>query len=304
MENTQQGAFRVLLYYKYVQIADPHTVAYDHLAICKSLGLLGRIYISEEGINGTCAGTPEQVKKYMKYMNKHPLFKDTEFKMDQSDFIPFRKMFARYRPELAASDLFDSVDPNRETGTHLSPEAFHEMAKNDPDAVLFDARNVYEARIGTFKGAVVPNIQNFRELKEKVKDYEHLKDKKLMMFCTGGIRCEKASALFKKEGFNNVYQLHGGIVTYGKKIDKEESLYKGKCFVFDDRIAVPITDDVVSECDHCGVSCDRYLNCTNAECNKLFVCCDGCKDTHNHACSSECGKNPRATWKREDVAVA
>lgn len=303
MNNHAKSAYRVLLYYKYVPITDPHTVVYDHLMICKSIGLLGRIYISEEGINGTCAGTEEQMKKYLRYMNRHPLFKETEFKVDRSDFIPFRKMFVRYRPELAASDLFDSVDPSRETGVHLSPERFHEMAKNDPDAVLFDARNLYEARIGTFENAIVPEIHNFRELKGKLKEYEHLKDKKLMMFCTGGIRCEKASALFKKEGFKNVYQLHGGIVTYGKKINKTESLYKGKCFVFDDRLAVPITDDVVSDCDHCGVECDRYLNCTNPECNKLFVCCDTCKVTHKHACSTDCGKNPRVRWKREDVSV-
>jgi len=298
-----QSPYRVLLYYKYVAIADPELTCYEHRMICQKFGLLGRIYISHEGINGTCAGTLEQVKEYMRYMKFHPLFGGTEFKKDASDFLPFRKLFVRTRPELAASDLFDAVDPAKEGGKHLSPAAFHDMIEKDPDVVLFDARNIYESRIGTFEGAITPDIQNFRDLKEHVQDYAHLKDKKLLMFCTGGIRCEKASALFKKEGFEHVYQLSGGIVTYGKKIPKSKSKYKGKCFVFDDRISVPITDDVLAQCDHCGTSCDRYLNCTNAECNKLFLCCDACAQTHNHACSSTCAATPRSTWKRSDRPV-
>lgn len=295
--------YRVLLYYKYVPIADSALVCYEHRMICKKIGLLGRIYISHEGINGTCAGTPEQVKEYMRYMNQHPLFSHIDFKKDQSDFLPFRKLFVRTRPELAASDLFDTVDPRTEGGTHLAPEDFHAMIEQDPDVVLFDARNSYESRIGTFEGAITPEIQNFRDLKEKLPEYAHLKDKKLLMFCTGGIRCEKASALFKKEGFSQVYQLSGGIVTYGKKIKPSKSKYKGKCFVFDDRIAVPITQDVLTTCDHCGIACDRYLNCTNAACNKLFISCDTCAVTHQHACSDVCAQTPRATWKRSDRPV-
>lgn len=301
---TTPERFKVLLYYKYVSIENPELTCYEHLMVCRSLGLLGRIYISHEGINGTCAGTEEQIRKYLKYMKKHPIFAETEFKIDDSDFVPFRKLFVRTRPELAASDLFDSVDPKAEGGRHLSPREFHEMIEKDPDVVVFDARNNYESRIGTFEGAITPDIDRFRDLQDVVEDYADLKDKKLLMFCTGGIRCEKASALFKQHGFKDVYQLDGGIVTYGKKIPREESKYKGKCFVFDDRISVPITDDVLSGCDHCGLACDRYLNCTNPDCNKLFLCCDTCSIEHNHACSSECGKNPRAIWKREDQKVA
>lgn len=296
--------YYVLLYYKYTPIENADLTCYEHRMICKTLGLLGRIYISHEGINGTCAGTLEQVKAYQRYMNQHPLFAGTEFKRDLCDTIPFRKMFVRTRPELAASDLFDNVDPLTEAGTHLSPKEFHEMIEKDPDVVLFDARNNYESRIGTFEGAITPDIDKFRDLQDVVEDYADLKDKKLLMFCTGGIRCEKASALFKQNGFKNVYQLDGGIVTYGKKIPKSESKYKGKCFVFDDRISVPITDDVMAACDHCGVACDRYLNCTNADCNKLFLCCEACKVEHNHACSGPCGDNPRASWKRSDQTVA
>jgi len=302
LKNTK-APYLVVLYYNYVQIQDPKTTVYEHLAFCKALGLLGRIYMANEGINGTCAGTPDQVKKYLKYMRQHPLFKDTEFKIEESDFLPFRKMFVRTRPEIVASDLFGDVNPKTDGGKHLSPKDFHEMAKNDPDAVLFDGRNLYEARIGTFEGAITPAVENFRELKDMVHDFDDLKDKKVMMFCTGGIRCEKASGLLKKEGFKNVYQLHGGIIKYKQEIPKEESLFKGKCFVFDDRIATPVTDDVISNCDHCGVSCDRYLNCTNAECNKLYICCDSCKESMEHACSEECAKNPRKSWKRADVMV-
>lgn len=304
MKLRTKAPYQVLLYYNYTAIQNAELTCYEHRMVCQSLGLLGRIYISHEGINGTCAGPTKQIEKYLNYIKQHPIFAKTEFKIDDSDVIPFRKMFVRTRPELAASDLFDNVDPLTEAGTHLSPKDFHEMIEKDPDVVLFDARNNYESRIGTFEGAITPDIDKFRDLQDVVDDYANLKDKKLLMFCTGGIRCEKASALFKQNGFKNVYQLDGGIVNYGKKVKKEESKYKGKCFVFDDRISVPITDDVLSACDHCGIACDRYLNCTNADCNKLFLCCDTCRDAHGHACSKDCGINPRASWKRKDQPLS
>ena len=302
MSLSHEHPYAVLLYYKFIDIADPHTVVYDHLTVCKNLNLLGRIYISEEGINGTCSGKIEDLEKYLKYMKKHPLFEDIKFKIDYTDNHAFRKIFVRYRPEIVASDLFDAIHP-REGGKHLSPAQWQEMAKNDPDAVMFDARNNYESVIGTFEGAVLPNTERFRDLKDMVEEgkFDDLKDKKLMMFCTGGIRCEKISAYFKKKGFQNVYQLDGGIVSYAKKIPEEERLFKGKCFVFDDRIAVPITKDVLSECYHCGEACDRYLNCTNAECNELFLCCDDCEVILGHACSESCAAQPRAEWKRKDL---
>ncbi len=302
---TIKEQYQVLLYYNYVDISDEDLTCYEHLAFCKALGLLGRIYISSEGINGTCAGTREQIKKYQRYMKKHPLFQDTEFKCENSDFLPFRKMFVRTRPEIVASDLFDEVSPNKDTGTHLSPGKFHDMLQNDPDVVAFDARNDYEWKIGTFEGAVTPDIANFRELKNKVDngEYDYLKEKKLLMFCTGGIRCEKASAYFKKKGFSDVYQLDGGIIKYGQTIKEEDRLYKGKCFVFDDRLATPITQDVLTTCEHCDTSCDRYLNCTNLQCNKLFLCCEACKESKGHACTTECALHPRERWYREDVSI-
>lgn len=302
MKKTHVKEYKVLLYYNYVKVENPELTVYEHLAVCKFLGLKGRIYIAKEGINGTCSGPADQVNKYITYMRRHPLFKETAFKVDYEDTCPFRKIFVRVRPEVVASDLGE-IDVKAEGGKHLSPREFHDMIKNDPDVVVFDGRNNYEAKIGKFKNAITPDIENFRDLPQALDQYADLKDKKILMYCTGGIRCEKASVLLKRNGFKDVYQLSGGIVTYGKVIPKEESLYEGKCFVFDDRIAVSITDDVLTACTHCEVSCDRYLNCTNADCNKLYTCCDVCKDTHAHACSEECKKYPRKSWNREDVAM-
>ncbi|MFN7161329.1 MAG: rhodanese-related sulfurtransferase [Candidatus Gracilibacteria bacterium] len=302
MKKLQPKEIKVLLYYNYVKVENPELTTYEHLSVCKALGLLGRIYIAHEGINGTCAGPADQVDKYIKYMRKHPLFADTEFKVDYADESPFRKIFVRVRPELAALDRPD-LDPRKDGGKHLSPKEFHEMLLNDPDAIAFDGRNNYEAAIGKFENAVTPDVANFRDLPKALDQYEEIKEKKILMYCTGGIRCEKASALLKEQGFKNVYQLKGGIIRYSQEIPEEESLYKGKCFVFDDRIAVPVTKDVLTECTHCDTACDRYLNCTNAECNKLFVCCDACKETHHHACSEECAKTPRKEWKRQDMAM-
>lgn len=295
--------FKILLYYKYVNVENTELTTYEHLSVCKALGLLGRIYIATEGMNGTCAGTSGQVDKYIKYMRKHPLFNEIEFKVDYAASMPFRKLFVRVRPELAALDRPD-LDPKKDTGTHLSPRAFHDMLLNDPDAIAFDGRNNYEAAIGKFTNAITPDIANFRDLPDALNQYEDIKDKKILMYCTGGIRCEKASTLLKEQGFKNVYQLKGGIIKYGQEIPESESLYKGKCFVFDDRIAVPITQDILSTCTHCDTACDRYLNCTNASCNKLFLCCDACNETHQHACSKSCSLTPRSTWKREDTVVA
>lgn len=298
MNNTKP--YTVLLYYKYVPVPDLETTVYDHLNVCKALNLLGRIYIAKEGINGTCAGHYDDIKKYMKYMKGHPLFQGTEFKLDYAAQNPFRKLFVRTRPEIVASDLDPTIDPLRDTGRHLSPQAFHEMLQKEDDYVLLDMRNTYESAIGKFEQAIPVATENFRDLPKVMDQFADYKDKKVLMYCTGGIRCEKASAYFKREGFKDVYQLHGGIINYAAKIPKEERLFKGKCFVFDDRLAVPITDDVLTTCHHCGTASDRYLNCTNLTCNELFLCCDSCRDTHNHACSAECAKHPRNEWKRPD----
>ena len=207
--------YQVLLYYNYTTIADPEEFAKDHLAFCKALNLKGRILVAHEGINGTLSGTIEDTEKYMEAMKADARFSDTFFKIDPSEGHAFKKMFVRARPELVSLKLEEDVDPKEITGAYLSPKEFKE-AILDEDTVVIDARNDYEYDLGHFRGAVRPDIRSFRELPEWMQAHkEEFMEKRVVTYCTGGIRCEKFSGWLVREGFKNVGQLHGGIATYG-----------------------------------------------------------------------------------------
>lgn len=208
--------YRVLLYYKYVPIEDPEAFREQHLAFCKELGLLGRILVSSEGINGTVSGTVEQTEKYMETMKADPRFADMVFKIDEAEGHAFKKIFVRHKKELVTLRLEDDVDPNETTGQHLKPAEFYEKMQ-DPNTIVIDARNDYEYDLGHFRGAVRPDIEAFRELPEWIEEHKDmLEGKKILTYCTGGVRCEKFSGWLVKQGFEDVAQLDGGIVTYGK----------------------------------------------------------------------------------------
>ena len=211
------GDFRVLLFYKYVEISNAEAFAQEHLEFCKSLGLKGRTLVSEEGINGTVSGTIEQTDAYIAHMNKDERFNDIMWKIDEANGHAFKKMHVRYRPEIVSLQLGEEdLNPNQVTGQYLSPQEFKE-AILDEDTVVIDARNDYEFDLGHFRGAVRPEIRNFRELPEWIRENkEKFMDKRVVTYCTGGIRCEKFSGWLVKEGFKDVGQLHGGIATYGK----------------------------------------------------------------------------------------
>ena len=283
--------YRILLYYKYVTIDAVEEFASEHLAYCKELGLKGRILVAHEGINGTVSGTIEQTDTYMAYMHNHPLFHDLVFKIDQADEHAFHKMFVRPRKELVTFRLEDDVNPNELTGVHLKPREFHNMLQRD-DVIVLDGRTDYEYDIGHFRNAIRPEVESFREfpewIRENMKDY---KDKPILTYCTGGIRCEKLSGFLLREGFENVYQLEGGIVTYGQDPEVKGELFDGKCYVFDERISVPVNQVspvVVGSCHHCGKPEDRYINCANDYCHKQHICCEACDEEHNSFCSEEC----------------
>lgn len=209
--------YRVLLYYKYVPIEDPEAFREQHLAFCKELGLLGRILVSSEGINGTVSGTVEQTEKYMETMKADPRFADMVFKIDEAEGHAFKKIFVRHKKELVTLRLEDDVDPNETTGQHLKPAEFYEKMQ-DPNTIVIDARNDYEYDLGHFRGAVRPDIEAFRELPEWIEEHKDmLEGKKILTYCTGGVRCEKFSGWLVKQGFEDVAQLDGGIVTYGKR---------------------------------------------------------------------------------------
>jgi UPF0176 protein len=280
--------YKVILYYKFHPIENPEQFTNDHRGFCQKHNLVGRILIAKEGINGTCAGLPEDIEAYKQYVHAQQGFEDMWFKEHAVDKLPLKKLKVQLKPEIVA--LRKDVDMSK-TAAYLSPKEFHEMVEksfDDDSIVVLDGRNEIEARIGRFKNAVVPKIRFFRELKEEIKkeDYDKLKGKKVLMYCTGGIRCEKASALLKEEGFREVYQLHGGIYNYLQHYPN--GYFEGTCFVFDDRMQITIDGDeaedgnkapenkIISKCEFCNKKSNRIVNDEREAIRYLRVCCAEC----------------------------
>ncbi|GFN31690.1 oxygen-dependent tRNA uridine(34) hydroxylase TrhO [Paenibacillus xylaniclasticus] len=290
---TSRLPFQVLLYYKFVPIPDPEQFTAEHLTFCKELGLKGRILIASEGINGTVSGTIEQTEAYMRHMHSNPLFADMVFKIDEAEDHTFRKMFVRHKKELVTLRYEKELDPNKVSGKRLSPVEFHEMLQRD-DVIILDGRSDYEFDLGHFRGAIRPNLATFKEFPEWIRNNmnEEYRDRPILTYCTGGIRCEKLTGVLINEGFPNVYQLDGGIVTYGKDPVVKGHLWDGKCYVFDERISVPInrTDEqvVVGKCYHCGGPAETYINCADDTCHRQHLVCEACDDIHHGYCSAEC----------------
>lgn len=287
--------YNTLLYYCYSTIADAEQYASDHLTFCKNLGLTGRIIVAEEGLNGTVSGTVEACKIYMDTVHADPRFAATDFKVDEVDEPSFIKMHVRYKSEIVHSGLRDPniIDPKKRTGTHLEPQDFMAM-KDDEDVVILDVRSNYEHKLGHFKNAVTLDIENFRDFPAKINELAQFKDKKILTYCTGGIKCEKASALLLHEGFKEVYQLHGGIIKYGKEAGGKD--FEGECYVFDNRLSVPVNSVnpvVVSTCYNCGKTTTKMINCANPECNEHFTQCDECGEQMEGCCSEACKVHPR-----------
>ncbi|WP_318618695.1 rhodanese-related sulfurtransferase [Priestia megaterium] len=299
---TERKPYQVLLYYLYTPIENSEEFTAEHLTFCKELELKGRILIAAEGINGTVSGTVEQTDKYMETMKNDPRFEGIVFKIDEADEHAFKKMHVRHRKELVTLRLEEDVNPLRVTGNYLSPKEFYQ-AMQDENTVVIDARNDYEYDLGHFRGAVRPDIRNFRELPEWIRDNkDQFEDKKILTYCTGGIRCEKFSGWLLEEGFEDVSQLHGGIVTYGKDPEVQGELWDGQCYVFDERISVPVNqkEHVIVGKDHfTGEPCERYVNCANPECNKKILASEENEHKYLRACSHECRVSPRNRYVKE-----
>ncbi|MEK4534818.1 rhodanese-related sulfurtransferase [Peribacillus sp. FSL K6-1552] len=303
--------YRVLLYYLYVPIENHEEFAAEHLAACKELELKGRILVASEGINGTVSGTIEQTNQYMDMMRSDSRFADIVFKIDEADGHAFKKMHVRAKNELVTLRLEDDINPNQTTGNYLSPKEFFEQMQ-DENTVVLDARNDYEYEIGHFRGAVKPDITNFRDLPDWVRENKQMfEGKKILTYCTGGIRCEKFSGWLVKEGFEDVSQLHGGIATYGKDPEVQGDLWDGQMYVFDERIAVPINQKehvIVGRDIFSGEPCERYVNCANPECNKKILCSEENEHKHMRSCTHECRVHPRNRYvvehnlSKEEVA--
>lgn len=294
--------YRVLLYYKYVRIEDHEKYAGLHLKFCQSLGVKGRILIAPEGINGTLSGTEEQANAYIYAMRMDERFRNMEFKTDESEGHVFKKLYVRAKNEIVTLKLEEDIDPNKISGKRLLPAEFLEAMKNE-NAVLIDARNDYEYDLGHFKNAIRPDVRNFKQFPEWIKkNKEKFADKKILAYCTGGIRCEKFSGLLLREGLKDVNQLHGGIIAYSKDPETRGKYFEGKCYVFDERISVEVNFaegyKLIGKCYHCGKPCDRYVNCAHLSCHFQFICCDECEIKYKRSCSKECEEAEDHEWKR------
>lgn len=286
--------YLTLLFYKYTSISEPEIFTVQHLKFCKSLGLKGRILVAKEGINGTVSGTRENCEKYMEEFKFNPVFNGVEFKIDEVAEVSFNKMHVRAKKEVVAfGDKGNTINPNQVTGKYLEPEEFLKM-KDESDVVILDARNKVEYDLGRFKNAISLDLESFREFPQKIEEIKKFQDKKILAYCTGGIRCEKATAFLLQSGFKNVFQLHGGIIRYGKETGGKD--FEGKCYVFDKRLSVDVNSvnpSLISKCHICGMVTARIVNCSNPECNLHFCLCENCGWEYDGACSKECRDHPR-----------
>ncbi len=281
-----------LSFYKYVIIDDPSVLRKELFIKWNELNVKGRIYIAKEGINAQLSCPKPNWDKFIESVRSTKGFEDIPFKIAlEENQTSFLKLAIKVKTQIVADGLNENEYDVTNVGSHLSAKEWNECMNNG--ATVVDVRNHYESRIGHFKGAIKPDVDTFREelplIKEKLKDK---KEEKILLYCTGGIRCEKTSSYLKHHGFKDVNQLHGGIIDYAKQIKEHnlENKFIGKNFVFDDRLGEKISNDVIGTCDQCGGPCDDYTNCNYVDCNLLFIQCEKCEEKHEGCCNTNCQK--------------
>src|SRR3989344_1260897 len=280
--------FKVATFYKYIELNNLNELTEKIKEKCSEIKLMGTILLAEEGINGNIAGTREQLNEFKEFLESIPEFKEMVYRENFSECIPFKKASVRKRNEIVTLGLKEVNVKHR--GRHISPQELKKMIQEKQEIVLLDARSNYETKIGKFKNAVTLNIENFREFPKKLNELNKFKEKKIVMYCTGGVKCEKASAYLKEKGFKNVFQLNGGIINYINQFPDSE--LEGRCFVFDKRLSVPSgkKDSLISSCKICHKETAQYINCSNTKCDELFICCNECKEKFLETCSKKCRK--------------
>jgi UPF0176 protein len=281
-----------LSFYAYAQIQDPTQFRNDLFLAWNSLEVLGRIYVATEGINAQLSLPADNFYAFKDTIEAYEFMKGIRLNIAvEQDDHSFLKLTVKVRDKIVADGLVDETFDVTNIGIHLKAKQFNELLE-DPNTIVVDMRNHYESEIGHFTNAIKPDVDTFRESLPIIEDQlaAHKSDKKLLMYCTGGIRCEKASAYFKHKGFENVYQLEGGIIEYTRQVKEEglQSKFIGKNFVFDHRLGERITDDIVSQCHQCGKPCDVHTNCVNEGCHLLFLQCEECKQLMEGCCSTTC----------------
>lgn len=288
---------KIILYYKFVPVADPETVMHWQKTLAGNLNLRGRILISKHGINGTLGGDIEALKQYIKAMNLHSNFKKIQYKWSDGGARDFPKLSVKVRDEVVTFGVPEEIKVDESGvvggGKHLKPHEVHKLVKERGEEVVFmDGRNAYEAAIGKFKNARVPNTRTTRDfIKELEKpEYKELKDKPIVTYCTGGIRCEILSTLMKNRGFSEVYQIDGGIAKYGE-VYGDDGFWEGKMYVFDKRMKVTFSDKSkdIGQCVHCESKTSNYENCALKSCNNLVLICEDCLQ-NDTTCSTRCAQ--------------
>lgn len=283
--------YKVISFYKYVEVENPEELAKEHLNWCLKNGIRGKVYLAKEGINGSVFGNDEAISKYKNHLKSFKIFEDVLFKETSTDQIAFKKMHVRVKDEIVNSGLLETKLEN--TAPKLTPEQLLRFYETGKDFVIVDARNWYESKIGKFKNAITPQITHFREWPKVVESLKVYKDKTIITYCTGGIRCEKASAYMLEQGFKDVYQIDGGIINYIQQFP--DTYWEGGMFVFDDRkVAEPNTKEELkytAECHFCKKPTSYHINCHNLDCDKIIVCCHDCKVQNDYCCSDECRKS-------------
>ncbi len=278
---------KIILYYKFVPVLDPELMTLWQKTLCEKLQLRGRIIISKHGINGTLGGDMSDLKTYIRETKTFHGFKEIQFKWSEGGRENFPRLSVRARDEIVTFGAADELQVDARGvvggGTHLSPTAVHKLvAERGKDVIFFDGRNAYEAQVGKFKGAVVPETRTTKDFLDDLAGdkYNAIKDKPVVTYCTGGIRCEVLSSLMKNRGFKEVYQIDGGIVKYGEQY-ADKGLWEGSLYVFDGRMGVKFSDEArdIGVCIHCSGTTSRYTNCSVVTCNKLIVVCENCATT-------------------------
>lgn len=276
-----------ILFYKYTDINNPGKFKEEQFNLCRSLNLLGTILVAKEGINGCLSGKVEDLKKYKKTLTENKKFSDTKFKEGPTNKHTFKRLHVRIRDEIVSSKF--NVDIKNKA-QYIEPKELKQLLDNNEDLVLLDARNNYEFDIGKFKDAIHLDLDTFRQFPTEINQLKNIKDKKIVTYCTGGVRCEKASAFLRENGFKDVYQLHGGILTYGKECGNAH--WEGKCFVFDTRGAVDIDPNSqskpITQCVLCNLPNADLHNCALTTCDKFFTACENCFKVLDGCCSKRC----------------
>lgn len=280
-----------LSFYKYHHIHDPESFRHSLYSGLNEVGVMGRIYVAHEGINAQISVPTHRVDDFRNFLNNISFLKGIRLNVAIDDNgKSFFKLKILVRHKIVADGLNDQSFDVTDAGVHLNARDFNQLATN-PDTVIVDMRNHYESEVGHFKNAICPDVDTFRDsLPLVVKMLEDKKDKNIVMYCTGGIRCEKASAWMKHNGFGQVYQLNGGIIEYARQVKAEglENKFVGKNFVFDERLGERISDDIISACHQCGKPCDDHTNCKNDGCHLLFIQCGECAEKYTGCCSDNC----------------